>query len=121
MNTVIEIVIKCAGIILLALCTYVVVPAIRDWRNNKLTASQKDQLTFWITVGVRWAKQWLYDSSNEDKKAAVMDYVRKKVQELGLPFSDEDIDKGIEAIYSTVKDAVDAAAGTDVISLTDSV
>lgn len=88
-----------------------VVPAIKEWRSNKLTASQQEQLTFWVETGVLWAKQWLQSETGEQKKAQVTDWVRFKVKELGLPFSDEDIDKCIEAIYSTVKDVVDVTTG----------
>jgi len=37
--------------------------------------------------------------------------VSAKIKELGLPYSADDIDKSIEAIYSTVKDITDAATG----------
>lgn len=111
MNEVLSIVIKCVGVIALAVVTYVVVPAIKEWRNNKLTASQQNQLTFWVETGVLWAKQWLQSETGEQKKAQVMDWVRFKVSERNLPFSDEDIDKCIEAIYNTVKDVVDVTAG----------
>ncbi len=113
MNEVLGIVIKCVGVVAVALVTYVVVPAIKDWRNNQFTASQQDQLTFWVETGVLWAKQWLQSKSGEEKKALVMDWVRHKVQELKLPYTDEDIDKCIEAVYSTVKDVVDTATGKD--------
>lgn len=113
MNEVLNIVIKCVSIIAVALVTYVVVPAIKDWRNNKLTASQRDQLTFWAETGVLWAKQWLQSETGEQKKAQVMAWVRVKVDELGLPFSDEDIDKCIEAVYNTVKDVVDVTTGRE--------
>lgn len=111
MNEVLSIVIKCVGVIALAVVTYVVVPAIKEWRSNKLTASQQEQLTFWVETGVLWAKQWLQSETGEQKKAQVMDWVRFKVNELGLHFSDEDIDKCIEAIYNTVKDVVDVTVG----------
>ena len=104
MNEVLSIVIKCVGIVAVALVTYVVVPAIKDWRNNKL-------ITFWVETGVLWAKQWLQSETGELKKAQVMNWVRSKVDELGLPYTDEDIDKFIEAVYSTVKDAADVIAG----------
>lgn len=111
MNEVLSIVVKCVGVIAVALVTYVVVPAIKEWRSNKLTSSQQEQLTFWAGTGVLWAKQWLQSETGEQKKAQVMDWVRFKVNELGLPFSDEDIDKCIEAIYNTVKDVVDVTTG----------
>lgn len=111
MNEVLSIVIKCVGVIAVAVITYVVVPAIKDWRSNKLTASQQEQLTFWVETGVLWAKQYLQSKPGEEKKAQVMTWVRAKIDELGLPFTDEDIDKCIEAVYNTVKDIADAAGG----------
>lgn len=111
MQEVLNVVLKCIGMILLAITTSVIVPAIKDWRQTKLTTGQQEQLTFWVETFVLWAKQWLQNESGEQKKAQVMILVKQKVQELGLPYSDEDIDKCIEAVYNTVKDVVDVAAG----------
>lgn len=113
MSNFIEILVNCIGIILLALCTYIIVPAIKDWRANKLDENQRDQLTFWVETAVLWAQQWLQSKSGEEKKAEVMKYVMAKVKELGLPFTEDDVDKAIEAIYNTVKDITDAATGKD--------
>lgn len=113
MNDFLDILVKCVGMILLAFSTYVIVPAIKDFRNNKLNQEQREQLTFWVETGVLWAKQWLQTSSGEEKKAEVMKFVMGKVQELNLPFTEEDVDKAIEAIYNTVKDITDAATGSD--------
>lgn len=111
MQEVLNIILKCVGMILLAITTFVIVPAIQDWRQTKLTAEQQKQLTFWVETFVLWAKQWLQNESGEQKKAQVMFLVKQKVQELGLPYSNEDIDKCIEAVYNTVKDVVDATTG----------
>lgn len=113
MEEFISIATKCIGVILMALCTYVVVPAIKDWRNSKLDEKQRDQLTFWVETGVLWAKQWLQSKTGQEKKAEVMKFVTEKVKELGLPFTQDDIDKAIEAIYNTVKDLTDAATGAE--------
>ena len=113
MENFIEIIVKCIGIIMLALVTYVVVPAIKDWRSNKLDEKQRDQLTFWVETAVLWAKQWLQSKSGEEKKAEVMKFVMQKVEELNLPFSQDDVDKDIEAIYNSVKDISNAAVGKD--------
>ena len=42
-----------------------------------------------------------------------MKFVMQKVEELNLPFSQDDVDKAIEAIYNSVKDISNAAAGKD--------
>jgi len=105
---------KCLSMILLAVVTYVIVPAIKEFRVSKLDERQRQQLTFWVETGVLWAKQWMQSETGEAKKAAVTEYVLNKVAELGLPYTKEDVDKSIEAIYSTVKDITDAATGTTV-------
>ena len=96
--------------ILLALLTYVIVPAIKTWRDSKLTKDQRDTLNYWIVVGVRWAKQWLQTATGEEKKEKVMQFVLDKVEELGLPYTEDDIDKAIEAIYESIKSAPDSVA-----------
>ncbi len=106
-----ELIIRSVGIVLLTLCTYVIIPAIKDWRRSKLSQAQREELTFWVETGVLWAKQWLQSATGEEKKMKVMLWVKAKVDELGLPYSDDDIDKAIEAVYNTVKDVTDAAAG----------
>lgn len=106
--------------ILLALLTYVIVPAIKTWRDSKLTKDQRDTLNYWIVVGVRWAKQWLQTATGEEKKEKVMQFVLDKVEELGLPYTEDDIDKAIEAIYESIKSAPDSVAlVADELALTD--
>lgn len=111
MQEVLNVLLKCVGMILLTITTAVIIPAIKDWRQAKLTFDQQNQLTFWVETGVLWAKQWLQTETGEQKKSQVMDWVQFKVKELGLPYTDEDIDKCIEAIYNTVKDVVEVTAG----------
>lgn len=105
---------------MLAVLTYVVVPAIKTWRESKLTKDQRDTLDYWVTVGVRWAKQWLQTASGVEKKERVMQFVLRKVEELGLPYSRDDIDKAIEAVYESVKNAPNSVAlVADDLALTD--
>lgn len=98
-----DLILRCFFYAMLAILTYVIVPAVKTWRESKLNQEQRETLDYWIDVGVRWAKQWMQSSSGEEKKAEVMAFVEAKVQELGLPYSKEDIDKAIEAIYESVK------------------
>ena len=112
MDEVLKVFVQCIGAVAIAVITYVVVPAIKNWKTTKLTESQQDQLTFWVTLGVRWAKQWMQTSTGQEKKAQVMSLVQEKVKELNLPFTNDDIDKAIEAIYGTVKDVTDVVTGT---------
>lgn len=95
---------------MLIVLAYVIVPAINTWRKTHLTKDQRDTLDYWVTVGVKWAKQWLQTSSGEEKKAKVMQFVLAKVEDLGLPYTEDDIDKAIEAIYESVKDASKSVA-----------
>ena len=88
---------------LLAVLTYVIVPAIKTWRTAKLNQDQRETLDYWVDVGVRWAKQWLQTSTGEEKKEAVYEFILEKVTELGLPYTKEDIDKAIVAVYESVK------------------
>lgn len=45
-----------------------------------------------------------------------MKFVVEKAKELGLPFTQDDIDKAIEAIYNTVKDVTDTASGEESVT-----
>lgn len=111
MDEFIKIVFLAISLVLSGAVTLLLIPAIGTFRS-KLSASQQQELTFWVTVGVRWAKQWLASESGKEKKKQVMDFVRVKVAELGLPFSDDDIDKAVESVYSSIKDVT--AAGSEV-------
>ena len=95
---------------MLSVLTYVVVPAIKTWHRSKLTKDQRDTLDYWVDIGVRWAKQWLQTDTGVEKKEKVMQFVLEKVEELGLPYTEDDIDKAIEAVYGSIKDAPDSVA-----------
>lgn len=99
----IDLLVRLVFAILLSIITYVVVPAIKTWRNTKLSQEQRETLDYWVDTGVRWAKQWLQTSTGEEKKEKVMEFVLAKVAELGLPYTEEDIDKAIEAVYESIK------------------
>ena len=71
--------------------------------KNRLTDDQLATVEYWTEVGVRWAKQWLWSESGQKKKAEVTDFLNKKLAELNLNMTAEDIDKIIEAIYEKVK------------------
>ena len=114
MESMYDVLFKCLSTILLAVVTYVIVPAITEFRATKLDEHQRQQLTFWVETGVLWAKQWMQSATGEEKKAAVIEFVWQKVVDLKLPYTKEDVDKSIEAIYNTVKDVTDAAAGSTV-------
>lgn len=98
-----DLILRCFFYAMLAILIYVIVPAVKTWRESKLNQEQRESLDYWVDVGVRWAKQWMQSSSGEEKKAEVMSFVVSKVQELGLPYTAEDIDKAIEAVYESIK------------------
>ena len=68
-----------------------------------LINAKRKEVKYWTEVGVRWAKQWLWSESGQKKKAEVTDFLNKKLAELNLNMTAEDIDKIIEAIYERVK------------------
>lgn len=98
-----DIILRVVFYAMLAVLTYVVVPAIKTWRTSKISQEQRETLDYWVDVGVRWAKQWMQTATGEEKKEKVYEYVLSKVEELGLPYTKEDIDKAIEAVYESVK------------------
>ena len=72
MESMYDVLFKCLSTILLAVVTYVIVPAITEFRATKLDEHQRQQLTFWVETGVLWAKQWMQSATGEEKKAAVI-------------------------------------------------
>jgi len=101
--------------LIIAICslliTGILVPLINNKRKevaNKLTEAQIETINYWVEVGVRWAKQWLQSETGEKKKAEVLDYVSRKMAEIKINVSAEDLDKIIEAIYEQVKAEVEA-------------
>lgn len=52
MGEFLSIAINCIGVVAIALCTYVVVPAVKEWRVTKIDEKQRAQLTFWVETGV---------------------------------------------------------------------
>lgn len=96
--------------IIIGICSMVItgimIPLINAKKKevkNRLTDDQLATVEYWTEVGVRWAKQWLWSESGQKKKAEVTDFLNKKLAELNLNMTAEDIDKIIEAIYEKVK------------------
>lgn len=71
--------------------------------KNRLTDDQLATVEYWTEIGVRWAKQWLWSESGQNKKTEVTEFLNKKLAELNLSMTAEDIDKIIEAIYERIK------------------
>lgn len=96
--------------VIIGLCTLlitgVLVPLIRTkWQNAKMELDQNTQdiISFWTSIAVKWAKQWLQSETGEKKKEEVLAFVSAKMQELKIDVTTEELDKIIEAVYSEVK------------------
>lgn len=96
--------------VIISLCTLlitgVLVPLITTkWKVAKANMSQstQDTIEYWVEVGVRWAKQWLYSETGEKKKAEVLEFTSAKLRELKIDVSASELDKIIEAVYEQVK------------------
>lgn len=94
--------------VIISLCsvliTGVIVPLAVHTYKTKTTKAQQDTIEYWVETGVRWAKQWLQTAEGAEKKQQVLDYVWKKLDDLGIDVELEDIDKLIEATYEQVKE-----------------
>ena len=112
-----DMILRIAFYAMLSVLAYIIVPAIQTWRSSRLTKDQRETLDYWANIGVQWAKQWLQSAAGEEKKARVMQFLLAKSEELKLPYTAEDIDKAVEAVYASVKTASDpGSAGPDLLS-----
>lgn len=71
--------------------------------RENLSEKQRDTVDYWLSVAVRWAKQYLYDYPGAKKKEEVLSFVSKKLISLGIEVPEEDLDKCMEAIYEEIK------------------
>lgn len=69
----------------------------------ELDQNTQDIISFWTSIAVKWAKQWLQSETGEKKKEEVLAFVSAKMQELKIDVTTEELDKIIEAVYSEVK------------------
>ena len=93
--------------VIVALCyiiiTGVLVPLVVNIYKTKVAKDRQDDIEYWVEIGVRWAKQWLQTAEGQEKKRQVVVFVEKKLQELGIEMTMEELDVVIEAIYEQVK------------------
>lgn len=86
--------------------TGVLIPLLRakylEIREN-LSEKQRDTVDYWLSVAVRWAKQYLYDYPGAKKKEEVLSFVSEKLISLGIKVPEEDLDKCMEAIYEEIR------------------
>lgn len=71
--------------------------------KKKTTKEEYETLLELAEIAVRWAKQWMQTASGEEKKEEVYRYLIERCRGLGLEFTEEDIDKAIEASYEAIK------------------
>ena len=75
----------------------------RALAKRQLSEEEYKQLLDTADTAVRWAKQWLDTATGAEKKEEVLQYLERKVSELGLDVSAEDMDKALEAACEKVK------------------
>ena len=75
----------------------------RALAKRQLSEEEYKQLSDITETAVRWAKQWLDTKTGAEKKEEVLQYLERKVSELGLDVTAEDMDKALEAAYEKVK------------------
>lgn len=99
--------------IIISLCslliTGIIVPiALTKYKEIKSNMREKNakEVEYWTKVAVRWAKQWLQSETGQKKKSEVLQYLSKKLIELNINISGEDLDKIIEAVYGEIKDSL---------------
>ena len=95
-----EIIVKICYIVI----TGVIVPLAVNLYKSKVSKDKREQIDYWTDKAVRWAKQELWDKSNEEKKTKVMQFVTDKLAELKIDLSAQELSLIIEAIYGQIKD-----------------
>lgn len=102
MSNVVLIITVIALVVIAAGAVIYTAPA-RALAKRQLSQEEYKQLSDITETAVRWAKQWLDTASGAEKKEEVLRYLERKVSELGLNVSAEDMDKALEAAYEKVK------------------
>lgn len=102
MSNVVLIITVIALVVIAAGAVIYTAPA-RALAKRQLSEADYKQLLDTADTAVRWAKQWLDTASGAEKKEEVLRYLERKVSELGLNVSAEDMDKALEAAYEKVK------------------
>ena len=96
-------IITIALLIVVAVTAILFATPIRNLIKKKTTKEEYDTLLALAEISVRWAKQWMQTAPGEEKKQEVYAYLLARCKALGLEFTEEDIDKAIEASYEAIK------------------
>lgn len=102
MSNVVLIITVIALVVIAAGAVIYTAPA-RALAKRQLSEAEHKQLNDITETAVRWAKQWLDTKTGAEKKEEVLQYLERKVSELGLDVTAEDMDKALEAAYEKVK------------------
>lgn len=90
-------------LIMASVATILFATPMRNLLKKKTTKEEYDTLLALAEISVRWAKQWMQTAPGEEKKQEVYAYLLARCKALGLEFTEEDIDKAIEASYEAIK------------------
>ena len=90
-------------LIMASVATILFATPMRNLLKKKTTKEEYDTLLALAEISVRWAKQWMQTATGEEKKQEVYAYLLARCKALGLEFTEEDIDKAIEASYEAIK------------------
>lgn len=91
--------------LVVAILSIVVIPKIKIWLNNKLTSSQIETIKIIVKAAVEAAEQIYANSSKSgaSKKQFVLEYVQKKLGELGLSVDIKEIEIYLEQAVLELK------------------
>lgn len=90
--------------LLSAVVTVFLVP----WIKRQTSAKDREELLKWVEIAVAAAEQLFDSAQGEDKKQAVMEFLRKK----DLVFSEAEIDTVIEAAVLKLHRGLEETAGS---------
>ncbi len=96
-------IITIALLIVVAVAAILFATPVKKLLQKKTTKEEYDTLLALAEISVRWAKQWMDTATGEEKKQEVYAYLLARCKALGLEFTEEDIDKAIEASYEAIK------------------
>ena len=88
--------------LLAALVTAFVIP----WLKRKTSAQEREELLRWVEIAVAAAEQIWDSTQGEEKKKAVLAFLREK----GFTFTESEIDSAIEAAVLKLHHELEAAA-----------
>lgn len=94
--------------LIVTILSVVVIPKVKVWLSNKLTASQIDIMQTVVYSAVLAAEQIYIQSekSGQSKKKFVMEYVENKLSEFGMTVDSKEIEIYIEQAVLELKQSI---------------